>query len=141
MVDDWDDSRNPSKFEYTNRLATDFMIASDLLLQQVLFNVLDNALEASPAWVGIDITEDGTMLSIAVRDAGPGFAPEMLAEFGKPYRSTKQRPGSGLGLFLVVNVLRKLGGQATAVNIPTGGAIVELRVPIAALSVEVADAG
>lgn len=138
VVDDWEESRNPSRFEYTNRLAVDFVIASDVLLQQILYNVLDNAFEASPAWVGIDITQSGEMLSIAVRDAGPGFAPDMLAEFGKPYRSTKQKPGSGLGLFLVVNVLRKLGGQATAINVPTGGAIVELRLPISALSVEAA---
>ncbi len=138
VVDDWEESRNPSRFEYTNRLVGDFVIASDVLLQQILYNVLDNAFEASPAWVGIDITQSGEMLSIAVRDAGPGFAPDMLAEFGKPYRSTKQKPGSGLGLFLVVNVLRKLGGQATATNVPTGGAIVELRLPISALSVEAA---
>ncbi len=140
VVDDWEESRNPSRFEYTNRLVDDFVIASDVLLQQILYNVLDNAFEASPAWVGIDITQSGEMLSIAVRDAGPGFAPDMLAEFGKPYRSTKQKPGSGLGLFLVVNVLRKLGGQATAINVPTGGAIVELRLPISALSVEAAHA-
>ena len=79
------------------------------------------------------------MLVIAVRDDGPGFKTDMLAEFGKPYRSTKQKPGSGLGLFLVVNVLRKLGGQATASNRASGGALVELSLPIAALSVEVTD--
>jgi two-component system sensor histidine kinase RegB len=139
VVDDWEESRNPNRFEYTNRLDVDVAIASDVLLQQILYNVLDNAFEASPAWVGIDISQDGEMLSITVRDAGPGFAPDMLAEFGKPYRSTKQKPGSGLGLFLVVNVLRKLGGHATASNVPTGGAIVELRLPISALSVEAAD--
>ena len=43
--------------------------------------------------------------------AGPGFAPEMLAQFGKPYQSSKGRPGGGLGLFLVVNVVRTLGGS------------------------------
>jgi len=73
---------------------------------------------------------------IAVRDTGPGFSPDMLAEFGKPYISTKGQPGSGLGLFLVVNVLRKLGGKVSAINVPNGGAIVELRLPVAALSVE-----
>jgi two-component system sensor histidine kinase RegB len=60
----------------------------------------------------------------------------MLSEFGKPYQSTKGQPGRGLGLFLVVNVLRKLGGSVTASNLPGGGAMVELRIPIAALSVE-----
>jgi len=138
VVEDWEDSRNPAQLEYTNRIETDFAIASDLLLQQVLFNVLDNALEASPAFVGIDVAARDGMLLIAVRDAGPGFQPEMLAEFGKPYRSTKPKPGSGLGLFLVVNVLRKLGGRAMASNL-THGAVVELSLPIAALSVEVPD--
>jgi two-component system, sensor histidine kinase RegB len=137
VVEEWEDSRGPAKLAYTNRLDRDFMIASDLLLKQILFNVLDNALEASPAWVGIDFTLNHDFLVITVRDSGPGFSTEMLAEFGKPYRSTKQKPGSGLGLFLVVNVLRKLGGRATAANVPSGGAIVELRLPIAALAVEV----
>ncbi|WP_246660880.1 MULTISPECIES: ATP-binding protein [unclassified Tardiphaga] len=139
VVEDWEDSRNPARLDYNNRIEPDFAIASDLLLQQVLFNVLDNALEASPGLVSIDVDTRDDLLLIAVRDAGPGFKTEMLAEFGKPYRSTKQRPGSGLGLFLVVNVLRKLGGQARAANRPAGGAVVELSLPIAALSVEVAD--
>ncbi len=139
VVEDWEDSRGPARLEYTNRLDADFAIASDVLLKQVLFNVLDNAHEASPAWIGIDVAQHDGMLVITVRDTGPGFQREMLAEFGKPYRSTKQKPGSGLGLFLVVNVLRKLGGRATASNVPSGGAIVELSLPIAALSVEAQD--
>ena len=35
----------------------------------------------------------------------------MLAGVGKPYRSSKDRRGAGLGLFLAVNVMRKLGGR------------------------------
>ena len=35
----------------------------------------------------------------------------MLAQLGKPYQSTKGRPGGGLGLFLVVNVARTPGRQ------------------------------
>jgi two-component system, sensor histidine kinase RegB len=140
VVQDWEGSRGAAKLHYTNRLNGDFIIASDILLKRILFNVLDNAFEASPDWVGLDISRNGDLLVIAVRDAGPGFSSDMLAEFGKPYMSTKQRPGSGLGLFLVVNVLRKLGGRASAINVPTGGAIVELSLPVAALSVEPANA-
>lgn len=140
VVDDWETSRGSVELHYTNRLNDDFMIASDVLLKQILFNVLDNAFEASPAWVGLDISRNGDLLVISVRDAGPGFSSDMLVEFGKPYMSTKQRPGSGLGLFLVVNVLRKLGGRASAINVPTGGAIVELSLPVAALSIESANA-
>ena len=136
VVNEWEDIRGPAELEYVNRLEHDFVIASDALLKQILFNVLDNAFEASPAFIGIDVSRSGELLVIAVRDSGPGFSAEMLAGFGKPYRSTKQQPGSGLGLFLVVNVLRKLGGHAAARNISHGGAIVELSLPIAALSIE-----
>jgi two-component system sensor histidine kinase RegB len=136
VVDEWESSRGLAALHYTNRLHDDFMIASDILLQQILFNVLDNAFEASPTWVGLDVMREGDLLKIAVRDAGPGFSADMLAKFGKPYISTKAQPGSGLGLFLVVNVLRKLGGKVTATNIPSGGAIVELSLPVSALSIE-----
>lgn len=139
VVDDWESGRGAARLHYTNRLTDDFVIASDILLRQILFNVLDNAFEASPDWVGLDISRDRDLLVISVRDAGAGFSSAMLAEFGKPYMSTKQRPGSGLGLFLVVNVLRKLGGKASAINVPSGGAIVELSLPVAALSIKSAN--
>jgi two-component system sensor histidine kinase RegB len=71
-----------------------------------------------------------------VRDAGPGFAPQMLAQFGKPYQSTKGRPGAGLGLFLVANVARTLGGGVVARNREEGGAMVTLTLPLAALTLE-----
>ncbi len=63
----------------------------------------------------------------------------MLAQFGKPYQSSKGRPGGGLGLFLLVNVVRKLGGRVTAENAPQGGAVVSLYLPLAALSMEEPD--
>jgi len=114
----------------------DFAIVSDSALKQIICNVLDNALESSPAWVGLSASCRGGTLSLCVRDRGPGFAAEMLAQFGKPYHSSKGRPGGGLGLFLVVNIVRKLGGNVTAENAADGGAIVTLNLPLAALSIE-----
>jgi two-component system sensor histidine kinase RegB len=58
----------------------------------------------------------------------------MLAALGKPYQTSKGRRGGGLGLFLVVNVVRKLGGTVAARNGAAGGAIVTLTFPIASLS-------
>ena len=55
----------------------------------------------------------------------------MLAHFGKPYQSTKGRPGAGLGLFLVANVARTLGGSVAARNREEGGAMVTLTLPLA----------
>ena len=75
---------------------------------------------------------------LTVRDGGPGFTPEMLSNFGKPYNSSKGRLGGGLGLFLVVNVARKLGGRVTAEN-RAGGAEVVLALPLSALQIERAD--
>ena len=70
----------------------------------------------------LEAGHDGDVLGITVTDSGPGFAPGILADFGKPYLSTKGRSGSGLGLFLVVNVPRTLGGTVSARNHSQGGA-------------------
>jgi two-component system sensor histidine kinase RegB len=59
----------------------------------------------------------------------------MLALFGKPYQSSKGRPGGGLGLFLVVNVVRKLGGTVSAHNRPDGGAVVTIELPLETLMI------
>jgi two-component system, sensor histidine kinase RegB len=111
-------------------------IISDTSLRQMIFNVLDNAREVSPGWVCLSLRCHGGELAMTVRDRGPGFSQEMLDNFGKPYQSSKDRPGSGLGLFLVVNVMRKLGGDVRAANADGGGAMVTLRLPLSALTVE-----
>jgi len=131
---DWQLLRAPVDFSYVNAFEPDAAIVSDLALKQVLFNVLDNAVEASPDRVELRATRRADALRIEVTDHGTGFRPDILAEFGKPYRSTKARAGAGLGLFLVVNVLRRLGGTVEARNIAGGGACVTLDLPLAALS-------
>lgn len=110
-------------------------VVSDSALRQVIFNVLDNARDASPEWVGLSVRCHNGELRLTVRDRGLGFPPEMLAHIGKPYQSSKGRPGSGLGLFLVVNTLRKLGGRVQAYNAERGGAVVTLTLPFAALAI------
>jgi two-component system sensor histidine kinase RegB len=127
------------RIAYEDRLGEDVPIVADGALKQVICNVIDNAVEASPRWVGISASREGDALALTISDLGPGFQPEMLADFGKPYRSTKGRPGSGLGLFLVVNVLRKLGGGVTVRNRPEGGAVVTLSLPLAALAIQEAE--
>ncbi len=105
-------------------------------LRQIIFNVLDNAREASPGWVGLSVRCRDGELALTVRDHGPGFSAEMLDRIGKPYQSSKDRPGRGLGLFLVVNVLRKFGGRVQASNAEGGGAEVLLVLPLIALAIE-----
>lgn len=131
---EWRASRSPAAFHYDNTFAPDAAIVSDAALKQVLFNLFDNALEASPAWIGLVVRRQEDALVITVTDAGPGFPAQMLESLGKPYQSSKPRPGSGLGLFLVVNAIRKLGGSVVAANNPGGGASVTLSLPLAVLS-------
>lgn len=134
IVDEWSASRLPDTIHYVDRFGEDAAIVSDPALRQVIGNILDNAGEVSPRWVGVTATRERESLILEVADRGPGFSPEMLDSFGQPYRSTKSKPGGGLGLFLLVNVLRKLGGDASASNREEGGALVRIILPLAALA-------
>lgn len=137
-ISEWDERRKPGQLEYRNNLAVDLPIVSDTVFRQMLGNVLDNAVEASPHWVGIQVDSEDEDVVIAVHDRGNGFPECMLTGLGVPYCSSKDRDGSGLGLFLVVNILRKIGGSTVATNRPEGGATVTLRFPVSALRLEAA---
>lgn len=136
LVAGWRATRPVRGFDYVKRFVDDLTIVFDEGLKQTITNILDNALEASPDWLAFEAVRDGDDLLLQVFDIGPGFPEPMLQHFGRPYQSTKGRPGSGLGLFLAVNVTRALGGTITARNRGTGGAVVALRLPLAALTLE-----
>lgn len=135
LVDEWRVARSVRTLVYENQFGGDLPIVSDSALKQVVFNVLDNAIEVSPLWIRLGVERDGDKLVLKVSDMGPGFPKKMLAQLGKPYNSSKGRPGGGLGLFLVVNAVRKFGGAVAAENRPVGGALVTLSFPLSALSI------
>ncbi|AVS99482.1 histidine kinase [Paracidovorax avenae] len=134
LARDWRATRAIAAFDYDNRFGADTPMVSDTMLQQMVFNVLDNARDASPGWVGMAVERDADLLRITVTDAGPGFDPAILARLGKPYQSSKGRAGGGLGLFLAMNVARTLGGSVTARNLPERGAEVSIRLPLSAVA-------
>jgi two-component system sensor histidine kinase RegB len=105
------------------------VIAAYPALRQAIWNLLDNAAEASPAGLSLEAAIEGEMLAIAVRDSGPGFAPGALAKVGTLYQSTKGA-GHGLGLFLAANTVRHLGGRLEVDNREGGGAEVRLLLPL-----------
>ena len=137
LAEEWEERRQVAVFEYENRIGADIPVAFDSALKQTIDNLLDNAFEASPDWVRLEASVEDDTLRLVVFDRGPGFAPAMLNQFGKPYQSTKSRPGAGVGLFLVVNVARTLGGGVAARNRnqpgEEGGAEVTLTIPLAAI--------
>jgi two-component system sensor histidine kinase MprB len=94
-------------------------------------NVLDNAAKYSPSAGVVDVrVQNG---ELAVRDHGPGIAPEDLPHvFDRFYRSPASRgtPGSGLGLAIVRQVVESCGGTAAVEASADGdGTVVRLRFP------------
>lgn len=92
-------------------------------LQQVLINLLVNAIEASPAGGRVEIgavaeARDGRPgVRITVRDTGPGVPPDLRAAVFRPFFSTKPRgQGTGLGLAICHDIVRDHGGSIEVVD-------------------------
>lgn len=141
VVEDWRKRRPDNHLRYDNHFGTDLPMVSDSALKQMMGNVLDNAFEASPHAQYLEARRQDDALLLVFHDEGPGFAPAMLQHLGKPYQSSKSRPGSGLGLFLVVNVARTLGGSVAAANRPHRGAEVKITLPLTAIALPGEDDG
>jgi two-component system, sensor histidine kinase RegB len=138
LVREWRSSRTIDTLVYENEFGNDVRMVSDTTFKQMVFNLLDNAREASPEWVRLSVTRQADELRIEVTDRGPGFAPQILSRVGTPYQSTKNRAGAGLGLFLVFNVARTLGGSVEVSNLPQGGGAVTIRLPLSSVALPLA---
>ena len=110
--------------------------ADDIRLQQVLRNVLANAIRFAPAGSDIAVTwgHDGLGgLCVQVRDHGPGIpAGELEAVFESFVQSSRTKDGSGgtgLGLAICRKIMTAHHGQISASNHPAGGAVFEFRLP------------
>ncbi|SHE33696.1 two-component system, sensor histidine kinase RegB [Loktanella atrilutea] len=135
LVAEWTESRQTEALQFYNRIDDDLPILTDPSIKQLVTAVLDNALEASPDRIYLTAMQRDDALVLRIDDRGPGFDAGVLAKFGKPYNSTKPGEAKGVGLFLVVNAIHKLGGEVKAVNHPAGGASVTMKLPLARLAV------
>jgi two-component system C4-dicarboxylate transport sensor histidine kinase DctB len=95
----------------------------DLRLEQVLINLLGNALDAVSACdaprIVVTITELDGALEMIVRDNGPGIPEDVLPRLFEPFFTTKEM-GHGLGLGLAISsaIARDYGGTLIARNLP-----------------------
>ena len=100
-------------------------------IQQLLLNLILNALDAMPQGGTIDVDlrlpRDG-FLEIYVRDTGPGIAPDIVPKVFETFVSSKET-GVGLGLPLSRRIAEDHGGTLTAYNLPQAGACFLLRLP------------
>jgi two-component system sensor histidine kinase KdpD len=105
------------------------LLVDPVLLEQVIYNLLENAVKYTPekAQIMLAAFREAETTTVIVEDDGPGIDPEELDRiFDKFYRgraaSRGERGGAGLGLAICQTVIRLHGGRIWAENREGGGA-------------------
>jgi two-component system, sporulation sensor kinase B len=84
-----------------------------LEIQQVLINIIKNAIEAIKSegeiWISAAKNSNG-FVSIQIKDNGVGMTENQMKKLGSPYYSTKEK-GTGLGLTVCHQIVKQMGGQ------------------------------
>ena len=107
--------------------ASDLVLVDRIQIQQVLLNLLRNAMEAMRSApcrelaISTNPVGDG-MVMVSVADSGSGIAPEIALRLFQPFVTTKPE-GMGIGLSLCRTIIASHGGQIKAEANPTGGTI------------------
>jgi signal transduction histidine kinase len=105
------------------------VLADRRRLEQVLLNLLGNALKFTPAGgrVSLDVTEAGGAVQMVIADSGPGIPPEemplLFEKFSQASSAKSARgPGTGLGLVICRHLVEGHGGRIWAESTPGTGA-------------------
>jgi two-component system phosphate regulon sensor histidine kinase PhoR len=111
--------------------------ADETRLQEILYNLLDNAVKYSPpqAEIRLQAERQGQEIALAVSDHGPGIGKDDLPRiFERFYRVDKARSralgGTGLGLSIVKHIAQLHGGRVDAESEPGRGTTVRVFIPV-----------
>jgi C4-dicarboxylate-specific signal transduction histidine kinase len=110
--------------------------ADPVALEQIIFNLLTNALQAleqvpaAQRELAIDMAAHSGSGVLTVTDTGPGIAPEVLPRLFEPFFSTRAG-GLGLGLSLCESLAQAMGGDLSAGHHTPRGARFRLSLPLA----------
>ena len=102
-------------------------------LEQALGNLVENALQHGAGTIHLAAHAGARHVELHVRDEGPGFPPEFIADAFERFTRAdpaRTRGGSGLGLSIVQVIADAHGGVARAANHPDGGADVWIELPL-----------
>ncbi|WP_291934911.1 ATP-binding protein [Limnohabitans sp.] len=107
--------------------------ADPVQLSQIFMNVLRNAIQATQGQASrrllIRVWREGEMAHITLTDNGPGLPAEALSQVGTAFFTTKTE-GLGVGLSISKSIAQQHGGSLSIGNSPSGGAVVELQLPV-----------
>ncbi|MGH1461667.1 MAG: ATP-binding protein [Neptuniibacter sp.] len=98
-------------------------------LRQSLLNLLNNAADAEPLDIKVELDWDQKNVFLRIHDNGPGISLEQSDNLGKPFVTTKGK-GLGIGLFLTATTLARYDGDVRLYNHPSGGTLTEVTLPI-----------
>jgi PAS domain S-box-containing protein len=106
-----------------------------LLLQQALMNVVINAEQAigmnGHLAIAARFVSEGAKIVIEIHDSGPGIPAAVLPRIFEPFYTTKEvGKGTGLGLAIAYGIIQEHGGQISAANHPSGGAVFTIQLPV-----------
>lgn len=97
-------------------------------VKQILYNLLRNAIQASPTGKAVDVGLEmqGEELSVTVSDRGPGISEEVASRMFDPFFTTKHgesEPGMGLGLSVSRSLIEAMGGRIEVAKRSGGGTV------------------
>ncbi|NUR85811.1 MAG: PAS domain-containing protein [Nonomuraea sp.] len=103
-------------------------------IDQILANLLENAVRHGRGTVTTDIESVGWGVAVSVRDQGEGIEPELATRVFRQFwrGNRRRRGGTGLGLFIVKGLVEAHGGTITVQRAPEGGAEFRFTVPTGA---------
>lgn len=125
-LEQWQIIRPDATFSLTVCASGDApQLESSSSLQQALLNLLNNAADAHPENIRIELDWDAQVINLRIHDQGPGLSLEQSRHLGKPFITTKGK-GLGIGLFLTSTTLARHNGEVRLYNHETGGTLTEV---------------
>lgn len=128
VLEQWQSTRPETDVAVDMATGSAPRLVADVTLTQALFNILNNAADASPARIELACRWSGDGIVIEVCDEGAGLPDGFRHQLGAPFVSTKSG-GRGLGLFLSQAVIERLGGSLTLADRQPHGACARIALP------------